>query len=110
MGTVFRKNFELGRIRLKEDHVGEGTRSSWEFRSTLYSSFAFFYGLFTQPCSFGCGRIERSISECKHSRLKTWTRSLIQENPPTISDKLNVLERIAMESERMQVHFISGSL
>ena len=42
MGTVFRKNFELGRIRLKEDHVGKGTRSSWEFRSTLYSSFAFF--------------------------------------------------------------------
>lgn len=71
----------------------------------------FLYGLFTQPCSFGCGRIERSISECKHTRLKTWTRSLIQENPPTISDKLNVLERIAMEpSERMQVHFISGSL
>lgn len=70
----------------------------------------FLYGLFTQPCSFGCGRIERSISECKYTRLKTWTRSLIQENPPTISDKLNVLERIAMESERMQVHFISDSL
>ena len=70
----------------------------------------FLYGLFTQPCSFGCGRIERSISECKHTRLKMWTRSLIQENPPTISDKLNVLERIAMESEKMQVHFISGSL
>ena len=49
----------------------------------------FLYGLFTQPCSFGWGRIERSISECKHTRLKMWTRSLIQENPPTIISVTN---------------------
>ena len=67
-------------------------------------------GLFTQPCSFGCGRIERSISEGKHTRLKMWVRSLIQENLPTVSDKFNVLERIAMELERTQVLVISGSL
>ena len=70
----------------------------------------FLYGLFTQPCSFGCYRIERSISKCKHIRLKMWMRSLVQENPPTISNKFNVLEIIAMELERTQVHFISGSL
>ena len=43
----------------------------------------FLYGLFTQPCSIGCGRFERSISECKRIRLKMWMRSLVQENPPT---------------------------
>ena len=52
------------------------------FFSTLYSSFAFFvrpvYSTLLNRVWF-----ERSISECKHIRLKMWMRSLVQENPPT---------------------------
>ena len=80
-----------------------------KFRSTLYSSFA----CFVRPVySTWLIRVwfERSISECKPTRLKMWMRSLVQENPPTISDKFNVLEIISMESERTQVLVISDSL
>ena len=78
-----------------------------KFRSTLYSS------CFVRPVySTLLNRVwfERSVSECKHIRLKMWMRSLVQENPPTISDRFNVLEIIAMELERTQVLVISGSL
>ena len=75
------------------------------FASTLHRFFLFFFS----PACFTIFLTRIWLKGGKHNTY-IWMQSLVQENPPTNSDKFNVLEIIAMKSERRQVYFISDSL